>query len=252
MEDDEFSYTGYSDSTREQIGENVAVFTDSEDVYCVEADRESAATDARTGSYGDFLVEEFSAESHITKVTSITHLPKNAVTYFIAAVYLIVGVLCVSLPVTIMHFLPYIVGGMMTVIGVVQFIVAMVHREYRDARTNQTATSLMVLALGIMIIIQELDEGNDSAIMLISVAWGILGLFEAAHAFNIAFMRIAKSERCVFVLLKGIVECVVAFYLLYRPDSHEAHMYHIIVFGVNLIFDSVTMLPPVHKFLHNK
>lgn len=213
------------------------------------ADETAETGEEHEESYGDLIIEELSAESAITKITGLTHISSVIVTYFICAIYFIVGILCVAITDTVTEILPYAVGGMMFVIGVAQFILALIHREYRDAKTNKTVTSLIAAALGIMIIFQELDAGNDSAIMLISVVWGILGLFEAAHAFNRAIVRISRSERSVFYIIKGLVELVVAFYLLYNPTSHEAHFYHIIVFGFNLIFDSITMCPPIKKFI---
>lgn len=257
MEDDEeYSYSGYSADTEAQINSQRATFKDNEEVYTYTgyAEAESAAADSEThtNSYGDFIIEEFSAETNVPRVAQFTRLPVQFVTYLFAAVYLAVGVLCVSAASTVTEVLPYIVSAMMIIIGVVRFILAVVHREYRHLKTNQTATSLIVAALGVLILIQELDSTNDSAIMLISIVWGILGLFEGAHAFNHAFKRIANSERCIYYLIKGIVECAVAFMLLYQPDSHSAHNFHIIVFGVNLIFDSVTMIPQVKAFFSMK
>ena len=56
-----------------------------------------------------------------------------------------------------------------------------------------------------------------------------------------------KHRRYFFYLVKGIIEIVVAFLLLYEP--HQYGELHIIVFGVSLIFDGVIALPAVHKFL---
>ncbi len=248
-DEEEFSYTGYSPDTEAEISDNEATFTDT---YDTDKYGEPDEDEERAGGYTDTIISEFSAASTITRVTKITRLSPDLVSYFIAAVYFVIGVLCVAITNKVMLALPYIVGIMMFTIGTVQFILALVHREYRDVKTNKTATALIAAALGIMIIIQELDEGNNSAIMLISVVWGILGLFDAAHAFNHVLSRISHGERCVFYILKGLVELVVAFYLLYKPDSHEAHFYHILVFGINLIFDSITMLPPVKKFMARK
>lgn len=257
MEDDEeFSYKSVSAETAAALGENRATFVDSEEVYTYSGYADEAAlaeaAEERTQSYGDFLIEEFSAETNVPRVAKMTKIPSSVVTWIFAVVYFAVGVLCIAMPDNITEALPYVVGTMMTVIGLVRFIIAVVRREYRHLKTNQTATSLIMTALGVMIMIQQFDAKNDSAIMLISVVWGILGLFEAAHAFNHAFKRIANSERYIYYLVKGIVECVVAFMLLYQPDNHAAHHFHIIVFGVNLLIDAVTMIPKVRDLLAKK
>ena len=77
----------------------------------------------------------------------------------------------------------------------------------------------------------------------------MLGLFEGAHAFNHALSRIANGGRSIFFIIRGVIECLVAFMLLYQPSNHDIHIFHIIVFGFNMIFDAVTMLPPVKAFL---
>lgn len=205
-----------------------------------------------TDSYADNIIEEFSAEANVSRVSRITKLPENLVVYAFAIMYFVVGVLCVSITGTITEILPYVVGGMMIIIGSVRFIVALAKREYRHLKTNQTATSLILTALGIMIIIQHLQPENESAITFIAIVWGILGLFEGAHAFNHAFKRITNSERCIYYVIKGIVELVVAFMLLYDPGNHETHHFHIIVFGLNLIVDSITMIPQVKALLETK
>ena len=253
MEDDEeYSYKSYSENTRDKL--NSAEFKDNEEVYTYSAysDEIAAASEEQSHSYGDFIVEEFSAETNVPRVAKLTKIPVSVVTYLFAAAYLIVGVLCVSITDKVTLVLPYIVGGMMAVIGIVSFILAIIHREYRHLRTNKTAGSLIIAALGAMIIFQQFDVNNNSALMLISVVWGILGLFEGARAFNHAFKRIANSERCIYYLIRGLVECAVAFMLLYRPDNEAAHHFHILVFGINLILDSITMIPQVKAFLAMK
>ncbi|MDE6441502.1 MAG: DUF308 domain-containing protein [Clostridia bacterium] len=226
-------------------------------------EEESAASDAavdwsieledeKPESYGDAIIEGFSAHTNVHRMAKLTGLSQGVVTYIFAVIYFIVGVLCVTITDTITHTLPYIVGSMMIVIGIGQFIIALIRREYRQTKTNQTATSLIITALGVMIIIEHINPQSDWPITFISIIWGVLGLFEAAHAFNHALSRIANSERCVYYLIKGLIECIVAFMLLYQPDNHDIHRFHIIVFGANLIFDSITMLPPLKAFFTMK
>lgn len=274
MEDDEeYSYKSYAKQSDENIAKfrdddeelsysavsggsvDIAAYRESNDeefAYSEFAELAEELEEIRTESYGDYLIEEFSAETNVSRVTQFTKLPENAVIYAFAIIYFVVGVLCVAITQRIIDVLPYIVGGMMIVIGFTRFIIALKNREYRHLKTNHTATSLIVTALGIMIIIQHFQPENDSAITFISIVWGILGLFEGAHAFNHAFKRIANSERCVYFLIKGLIEVVVAFLLLYDPGNHEAHYLHIIVFGLNLIFDAVTMLPKVKGYLSDR
>ncbi len=257
--DEEFIYTGDADQTGSELNGEDSSFgmSDEEMQYRTYAD-EAFRTMSPEGrkhaeqSYGDSLVEVFSADSNISRLSRFTKIPAHISTYIFSLAYLVVGILCISIPKVIIEVLPYIVGIMMIVIGGVQFVMALIKHEYRHVKTNDTATSLILVALGIMIMIQMLDEDNDSAIMLISVVWGILGLFEAAHLFNHAFKRLANSERFVYYLIKGIIECVVAFTLLYQPANHDAHEFHIIMFGINMLIDAVTMIPQVKAVVTSK
>lgn len=258
MEDDEeYSYKAYSARTQRAIGKE-------EEITYVGGDDEEYSYRSYAGAvgdeeekptaFGDFVVEEFSAEATMPKLQKITRLPASVVTYFFVIMYFAVGVICVALTHQVIGVLPYIVSGMMILIGVIRFILAVIRKEYKTLKTNKTATSLILTALGIMILIQHLESnGHDSAaITFISIIWGILGLFEGAHAFNHALKRISNGERCVYYLIKGIIEVAVAFYLLYDPGDAAAHEMHIVVFGAQLIFDAITMIPPVKSFLAMK
>ncbi|MGN0818266.1 MAG: DUF308 domain-containing protein [Candidatus Coproplasma sp.] len=248
-DDEEYSYTGYSADTAVAIrkhGEQATVIGDEEEYSFKGFDSESAAADAATEriGYGDFLIEEFSAESNIKKITKATHLSEMTVHYIMSVVYLVVGVVCVSLPGIIQSVFPYLVGGFMAAIGLGQFIFAVRAKEYVHTHSNVTATSLVMIALSILIMVEY-----EAAFTIIAIAWGLIGLMEGAHAFNHAFSRIARSERCIYYLAKGVIELVLAFLLL--CDVEHIQM-HIIYFGINLVFDAVTMFPPVKAYLSRK
>jgi len=212
------------------------------------AEDELAVAEAVTENIPELMVEGLSAEHNVSRLAFITKLPKNIATYIVAAIYFIVGVLCVSVTRHITVALPYIVGAIMMLVGISGFIISLVRRDYKNIKTNKIATYILTVLLGAMVILEEIDPQIDP-IMLISIIWGVFGLFEGAHAFNHAITRITKSERCVYFLIKGIVECAVAFMMLYHPESHEAHFFHIVVFGISLIIDAVTMIPKIKEFL---
>ncbi len=206
------------------------------------------AHEERSGS--DLLVEGLSAEANIGRMERI--IPKKVAVYIVAALYLAVGVLCVSITHTIAEVLPYIIGSAMALIGLVRFIFALVTQEFKSTKTNKTATSFILMGFAALILYEQISGKHDDAIILISIAWGLEGLFEGAHAFNHAFATMCKSWKCVYFFLRGIIECAVAFFLLYDPISHDAHFIHIVVFGANLILDSITMIPPVRNLIEGK
>ncbi len=257
MEDDEeYSYSGYSEKTAEDL--TAGGFVDNDEVFSYSgySEETAAATEhAEAGFYGDFLVEEFSAESAVDKVAKVTHISADTVSNVLAALYFVFGIACVVLTVIFTYVLDYtsyikmifayIVGGAMILIGLVRLISAIRRREYKDTHTNATASSLIFIALGIMIVLE-----TEWAITFIAIAWGIFGLLEGAHAFNHAFSRISRGQNPWYYLIKGGIEVVLAFMLLWEPEHHITM--HIIVLGINMIFDSVTMLPAVKRLVHSK
>ena len=194
---------------------------------------------------GANLIEEFSPVGTVEKVEHYTRLSEKVVHYIMAVIYFGLGVACVAATKYLLLWLSYIVGSFMAVIGVLQFVSAIRNKEYVQTNSNKTAGSLILIALAVMILID-----HDWADTFIPVVWGVIGLVEAAHAFNHAFSRIARGMRCSYYLVKGIIEVVLAFLLLYEPSHHIT--LHIIVFGVNLIFDGITMLPIVKKLTNSR
>ena len=198
--------------------------------------------DEANGSFGDSLIEGFSVESHVHRAVKYAKIPEKLAQYLFAALYLAVGVLCIVMPHGIEYALPYIVGGGMAAAALVTFIFAVATKEYRNTHTNKTAMSFILMGLSVMIILE-----HDWAHTFIPIIWGMLGLFEGAHAFNHALSRISRGMRPAYFIVKGIVEVVVAFLLLYRPEQYGE--LHIIVFGVSLILDGITTIPFIKEFV---
>ncbi|MCM1438071.1 MAG: DUF308 domain-containing protein [Roseburia sp.] len=205
----------------------------------------SGETAAEIGSYSDMLIEGFSVESNVQKIVRYVKIPEKVAQYLFAALYLVVGVLCIVIPEKIEFALPYIVGGGMAAVSLVTFIFAIITKEYRDTHTNKTALSFILIGLSVMIILE-----HEWAHTFIPIVWGILGLFEGAHAFNQALSRISRGMRCSYYIIKGIVEVVVAFLLLYKPEQYGE--LHIIVFGVSLILDGITTMPFIKNFVSRR
>lgn len=220
-DEEEYSFKGFSDSGR-------------------------AAHEHENIGYGDFIIEEFSPETNTKRISGWTHISETAVAYLLSALYATVGALCVGLNNYIVTAFPYFVGGFMAAIGLFQFVYAVRTKEYVHTHSNKTATSLILIALSVLIMIE-----TEWAVTFISIAWGIFGLLEGAHAFNHALSRMARAERSLYYFVKGAIEVALAFVLLYEPDGSHIQL-HIIVFGVQLVFDAVTMFPPFKNFFSKK
>lgn len=195
------------------------------------------------GTYGDSIIRELSVEANVRRVHNVTKLSPDVVKYIVAAIYIVCGVLCAVFHSAVESALAYIVGGLLCVGSLIQFIFALIKKEYRRKDTNKTVSSLVLLALGVMLILDE-----QWAETFIPFAWGLLGLCEGAYAFNHAIYRISHGMRSAFYIIKGIVEVVIAFLLMYRPETYA--VLHIIVFGISLALDGVSILPFIEKLIN--
>lgn len=253
-DDEEYSYSGYSDDSQARAATSVdpAYYAgdDEDHSYTGYSDEdierfagEAAVTNALRS--GDFIVEEFSPVSNAKAVHKFAHLSEDNALYILSTIYIVVGILCVSIAPQMSYALPYIVGALMAVGGVIRFIFAVIQKEYVHTHSNKTASSLILMALSVIIIIDR-----EWASAFIPTVWGILGLFESAHAFNHAFSRIARGMNCSYYLVKGIIELVLAFLLMYDP-LHHINL-HIVVFGIQLIFRGLTSIPALKRLLSRR
>ncbi len=192
------------------------------------------------GTYGDRIIDDFSVESQAKSANKHVKIPETAAKYVLSVLYIALGAVCAAIPARIESVLPYVVGGGLLAISLVRFIFAIIEKEYRNTKSNRTASALILIGLSVMILIE-----HEWAHTFIPIVWGVLGLCEGAHAFNHALSRISRGMRSSYYIIKGIVEVAVAFLLLYKPEEYGE--LHIIVFGVSLIIDGITTLPALKK-----
>ena len=190
------------------------------------------------GTYGDRIIDDFSVESQAKSANKHIKIPETAAKYVLSVLYIALGAVCAAA--RIESVLPYVVGGGLLAISLVRFIFAIIEKEYRNTKSNRTASALILIGLSVMILIE-----HEWAHTFIPIVWGVLGLCEGAHAFNHALSRISRGMRSSYYIIKGIVEVAVAFLLLYKPEEYGE--LHIIVFGVSLIIDGITTLPALKK-----
>lgn len=256
-DEEELSYSGYAEGTSVRKVIHAAYFTgDEEDSYysgyhfggesddAEDEDKHFSTVEAmgEAAHTGDFIVEEFSPKVNAKGLHRLLHIPEEVVLYVLSTIYIIVGALCVTITDYMITALPYIIGVLVAVVGIIRFIYAVIQKEYVHTHSNKTASSLILMGVAVVILIDF-----EWASRFIPTIWGLLGLFEAAHAFNHGFSRIARHMRWWYYIGKGVVELVLAFLLLYDPLGHLG--VHIIIFGVQIIFRGITAIPALKERL---
>jgi len=189
-------------------------------------------------AYTDKFVESISPEGVAGRVAKLLKLNARKTTYLFAIIYAMLGIICAIFAPHIQRYFPYIVGGFVAVLGLVMFVHAIITKEYKCTRSNATASALVLIVISIFIFLE-----GEWATVVIAVTWGVFGLIEGSHALNHAISRICRRKNCLYYLVKALIEFVFAFLLLYHPLEHIA--LHVFVFGVQLVFDAITMLPIV-------
>ncbi|MBO5327695.1 MAG: DUF308 domain-containing protein [Clostridia bacterium] len=245
-DEEEFAYTSYSSKNAKFDEESVQTIDKVKEIYNEKSRSLTVAEGVETVErphYGDFLVEEFSHHNNFERVSKYVNLPHHVLKYVFAVIYFIVGVVCIAFNSTVSTVLPYIVGGVMVLGGVAKFLKGIIKKDYLKPKKN-VATSIIFAALGVMIII---EAQSGWSMQLIAAVWGVFGLMEGGHALNKMIVKIHNGEPFIYYVIKGIVECVLAFLLLHDPTHIETH---IIVLGINMIFDAITMLPQFKKFVN--
>lgn len=163
-----------------------------------------------------------------------------------------VGVLCVVIPDTIVHILPYLLGAVMVLTGAASVVLAL--RESSEdagahADTDATAgadrpaghdrllkegrrsigASFVLVILGLFSI-----ACGEQSIGFLGTAWGLVSLYKVGGEFDEALdlWRQKKHVAVVSVLL-GLLELVLALLLILNPFANIEH--HVIVLGIELV-----------------
>jgi len=235
------TYNLYLKNQAKSLGDNDYYYSDNSQNNAEYA----SATVTENASKADFLVEDFAPVNNAKSVSHLTRIPEKAVMYCTAALYIILGAVCAVFSNKIEGVLPYVVGIALCVFSVVRFTLAISDKEYKSTSSNKTVSSLILLGLAIMILIER-----EWAHTFIPIAWGVWGLVEGAEAFNHALSRIIRHKNCVYYIIKGITEVVIAFLLIYKPERYGE--LHILIFGISLMLDGIVLLPFVHRFVTKK
>lgn len=139
----------------------------------------------------------------------------------------LIGLTCLLMPHLVTDYLPYALGGIMTLSGLGGIIVVARGKD-ADADTRSAGTSIVMCILGIVILVH-----GESSISFIGVMWGLLGLFKAGREFDKVIHLIKTKKRCLVKLAFTIFKLVLSVLLILNPFANIDH--HVIILGLELI-----------------
>ena len=148
---------------------------------------------------------------------------------------LLVGIVCIAFPDAVYVMLPFVFGTLLLVEGLIRLIEGIKKRDYAFLEGNDLEQGAIVLAVGIGILIYQ-----DEALFLVGGFWGLWGLMNAAKSLNVGMYHLYHKKPAGIVLLKGIIEAIISFILIFDPVTNMHH--HILILGIELIFEGITAL----------
>lgn len=144
-----------------------------------------------------------------------------------AILLLLSGVTCILFTNQVHRLFPYILGGIMILIGLNHTLFGLWTGEYRSQETKLTAGGIVYVALGVVILFHHADADG-----MIGSVWGILGLMKGSEALNLSLFCFSQKKPFLAKGLQATVELILGFLLLLDPLSAVRH--HIFLLGIEL------------------
>ncbi len=162
-----------------------------------------------------------------------------------APVYIIplAGVILILFASHLTTLLPYVLGPIMILEGILLGIPAICSKEYKVIETKATAGAVVLCIVGVLILYK-----HDDCLSLLGTVWGLYGLISGTHELNEAFYRMGHKQRFVLPLLEAVITLALAVLLL--ADPFHSFVHHVQILGIELILS--VFRPSHHDATENR
>ena len=144
-----------------------------------------------------------------------------------ACLLILSGGACLLLTQQVYRLLPFLLGGLLAVIGLNYTLCGLWTKEYETRDTKLTANGIVYFLLGLVMLYH-----HDQADAVIGSVWGILGLMKGSEALNDALYSMAHKEHFAARGVQAAIELALAFLLLVDPSTSVQH--HVFLLGLEL------------------
>lgn len=148
--------------------------------------------------------------------------------FFEGIVFIILGVLALTLPWFFSVAVTVVLGWILIVAGVVMGI-QMIQRYQKPGFTSSLLATILLVGIGIALIVWPV-AGTEVLTILISIFFFLEGLFKIFLA-----VRLRKFGNPVWVMLSGILAIALAA-IIWIGWPNTAHWFIGLLIGVNLLF----------------
>lgn len=131
--------------------------------------------------------------ARIDSVSEIKQQPTPGKAAIIASLlFPFIGIACILAPEGIMNFLPYLLGGLMLVVGAADLITDLTDPNKKASSINQGSDVVMIVVGGMLLV------KGTALLTLVGVVWGFIGLSKAAGEIDETFhaIRARRPSRC--------------------------------------------------------
>lgn len=146
----------------------------------------------------------------------------------------LMGLVCIFFSQWITMVLPYILGIVMILIGVIHYVFYFRSLGHKGERTDkERAYDLIYIIMGFAFLFQ----GSDS-LVTIGVTWGIIGVSRGAEILGKALAKRSAGEKYMLSLADAAIKLLFAIILLFAP--FESLRSHIMILGFEILFTTTS------------
>lgn len=139
----------------------------------------------------------------------------------------LVGAACLAIPHQIMSSLPYILGGLMLLVGGADLATDFIEKD-KEAGDISQGSDIVMIIVGATLLVQ-----GPGLLHLVGVTWGFIGLSKAAGELDEALRAWRGGKPFALVAISGAIEIVLGTLLITSPLANIEH--HVLLLGIELI-----------------
>ena len=151
-----------------------------------------------------------------------------------SAAFLLVGALCIFFPSHVAGVLPFLLGGIMLIAGIMHGAAYLRDKRFLEDEPQGIGPDIILAVMGVAF----LCAGSE-AVGLMGVVWGIIGLRKAAGTIDQARRRMYRHQPALLLAAEAAIRVVLALALLFDP--FEKFSSHIVLLGLELILTNVKL-----------
>ena len=151
--------------------------------------------------------------------------------------FLLLGILCVTVPSSMTKALPYLAGGSMVLVGTLMIAAYIKEKQFYEAISEDLAFGAVFALTGLFFLLK-----GPQALGAVGTVWALIGLVKSGKSLNRMIQRVVLKEPFFKSLLEFLIRLSLSLILLFDP--FEKITTHIVILGLELIFSNIRLQEP--------